>query len=130
MRKLPEAAMKMIEAKNFAHIATLMPDGAPHVSPVWIDHENDEVIVNTAEGRVKLRNIRRDPRVAISIIEQENPYHAILIQGRVVNITNEGADTHIDKMAKKYLGVDRYPYRTAGEKRFVLRIDPLRVTVR
>lgn len=121
---LSESARTLLEGQNFGHLATLMPDGSPHVSPVWVDHDGAHVLVNTAEGRVKLRNVRRDPRVAISVANQQNPYQMVAIQGRVVEITREGADAHIDKMAKKYLGQDTYPYRRPGEQRVILKIAP------
>lgn len=121
---LSESARTLLEGQNFGHLATLMPDGSPHVSPVWVDHDGTHVLVNTAEGRVKLRNVRRDPRVAISVANQQNPYQMVTIQGRVVEITHEGADAHIDKMAKKYLGQETYPYRRPGEQRVLLKIAP------
>ncbi|HXF50973.1 MAG TPA: PPOX class F420-dependent oxidoreductase [Dehalococcoidia bacterium] len=124
---LSEAARALLEGQNFGHLATLMPDGSPQVSPVWVDHDGAHVLVNTAEGRVKLRNVRRDPRVAISIANQQNPYQMVTIQGRVVEITHEGADEHIDKMAKKYLGQDTYPFRRPGERRVILKIAPERI---
>lgn len=121
---LSENARALIEGQNFGHLATLMPDGSPQVSPVWVDHDGTHVLVNTAEGRVKLRNVRRDPRVAISIANQQNPYQMVTIRGRVAEITHEGADAHIDKMAKKYLGQDTYPFRRPGERRVILKIAP------
>ena len=105
-----------------------MPDGAPHVAPVWIDREGDTILVNTAVGRVKQRNVARDPRVAISIGDQNNMYDKVVIRGRVASQTLEGADAHIDKLAKKYIGEDRYPSRQPGEKRIILRIEPTRLS--
>ncbi|HWQ27514.1 MAG TPA: PPOX class F420-dependent oxidoreductase [Dehalococcoidia bacterium] len=121
---LSENARALIEGQNFGHLATLMPDGSPQVTPVWVDHDGTHVLVNTAEGRVKLRNVRRDPRVAISIANQQNPYQMVAIRGRVVEITHDGADAHIDRMAKKYLGQDTYPFRRPGEQRVILKIAP------
>ena len=130
MAKLPEPALKLIkEGKNFAIIATLMPDGSPHATVTWIDTDGKHVIFNTAEGRLKPKNLRRDPRVAISILNSDNPYQQVLIQGRVVEMTHDGADEHIDRMAKKYLGVDKYPYRAPGEKRVIVKVIPDKVTV-
>jgi PPOX class probable F420-dependent enzyme len=126
--RLTSKAVKLIEGKNFAHIATLMPDGSPQVSPVWIDHEDNRILVNTAEGRVKQKNLTRDPRVAISIADQSNPYDKVLIRGRVLSQTLQGADAHIDKLAKKYIGKDRYPWRAPGEKRIIIRIEPNRIS--
>ena len=125
---LPEGVKKLFLAPNFAHLATLMPDGSPQVSPVWVDVEGDRILVNTAEGRAKPRNVRRDPRVAISIHRQDNPYSSAFIRGRVVEIKHEGAEDHIHKMAKKYLGQDRYPYLQPEEQRVVLVIEPEQVS--
>ena len=121
---LSEGVKKLFRERNYGHMATLMPDGSPQVSPVWVDMDGDRILVNTAEGRVKPRNVRRDARVAISIHNQENPYSSAFIRGRVVEITHEGADEHIDKLAKKYMGQDTYPYRQPGEQRVILVIEP------
>lgn len=125
--KLSKGVRALFEGKNFAHLATLMKDGSPHVSPVWVDLEGDQVLVNTADGRVKVRNIRRDPRVALSIYDQSNPYRVAHIKGRVMRVRKEGADAHIDKLAKKYLGQDRYPWRGPGEQRLIVEIHPEKV---
>ncbi len=121
---LSEGVKKLFLATNYGHLATLMADGSPQVTPVWVDIDGDRILVNTAEGRVKPRNVRRDARVAISVHRQDNPYSAAFIRGRVVDITQEGADELIDKLAKKYLGQDRYPYRQPGEQRVILVIEP------
>ncbi|MCH7998436.1 MAG: PPOX class F420-dependent oxidoreductase [Chloroflexi bacterium] len=121
---LSEGVKKLFREPNYGHMATLMPDGSPQVSPVWVDVDGDRILVNTAEGRVKPRNVRRDARVAISIYNQENPYSSAFIRGRVVEITHEGAEEHIDKLAKKYLGQDTYPYRQPGDQRVILVIEP------
>ncbi len=125
---LSEGVKKLFLEPNFAHLATLMPDGSPHVTPVWVDLEGDRILVNTAEGRAKPRNVRRDPRVAISIHKQDNPYSSAFIRGRVVEIKHEGAEDHIHKMAKKYLGQDRYPYLQPGEQRVILVAEPEQVS--
>jgi len=122
-----EPVRRLIQAKNFGFLATLMPDGSPQVTPTWIDVEDDYLIVNTAEGRLKHKNISRDPRVAVSLADQANPYNMVTIRGRVVEQTTTGADEHIDKMAKKYLGMDKYPGRMPGEKRLILKIKPEKV---
>jgi len=124
--QLSERAKELILAKNLGNIATLMPNGSPHVVPVWIDYDNGDVLVNTAEGRQKLKNIRHDPRVAMDVVNQENPYEMIALRGSVVEVTREGADAHIDKLARKYLGRD-YPYRQPGEQRVIIRIEPERL---
>jgi len=118
---------KLLQGKDLAFVATLMKDGSPQIPPSWIDLENNMSLVNTAEDRVKHRNIVRDPRVAVSIIDQTNPYNMVTIQGKVIEQTTKGADEHIDKLAKKYLGVDKYPFRTPTEKRIILRIRPDKV---
>lgn len=123
--KIPEKYRDLFAKKAFGSLATVMPDGSPQVTPVWCDLEGDRIIVNSAKGRLKDRNIRRDPRVAIALIDPDNPYRYFEIRGRVVEITEQGGDAHIDKMAKKYLGVDSYPYRSAKETRVIYKIEPL-----
>ena len=117
-------AKKLFEDKNFATIATLMSDGSPQASIVWVDTDGKHIIFNTAEGRTKPRNMRNDARVAVAVFNMEQPYQSAIIRGRVVEMTNEGADEHIDKMAKKYMGVDQYPFRQPGEKRVIVKIAP------
>lgn len=126
---LPDAVRKLLQEPNFASLATLMPDGSPQVTVVWIDIDGERILVNTAEGRVKPVNVRRDPRVAITLFDRQNPYANARIRGRVVQLTHEGADAHIDKLAKKYLGQDKYPFRTPGEQRVIVVIEPDHVTV-
>lgn len=126
--RLTVKAVKLVEEKNFAHLASVMPDGSPHVTPVWIDREGETILVNTAEGRVKQRNVTRDPRVAISIADQENPYDKLLIRGRVREQTTKGADDYIDKLAKKYLDKDKYPWHAPGQKRIILKIEPQHIS--
>ena len=123
MRALPENVKSLLRKPCFAHLATLMPDGGPQVSPVWIDVDGDTILVNSASGRVKDKNMRHDARVALSITDPENPYSAVMIRGRVVEITTEGADAHIDAMAKLYMGKDRYPLRQPGEERVLYKIE-------
>ncbi len=122
----PEVA-KLIEDKNLAFVATLMKDDSPQITPVWIDLVDGIILVNTAQGRVKQRNVSRDPRVAISIVDRTNPYNMVTIQGHVIEQTIDGADSHIDKMAKKYLGVEKYPFAAPGEKRILLKIEPTKI---
>ena len=123
---IPEKYRDLFTKRAFASLATLMPDGSPQVTPVWCDLDGDLVIVNSARGRQKDKNIRRDPRVALAIIDPENPYRYLEIRGRVVELTEQGADAHIDKMAKKYLGADKYPYRQPSEVRVMFKIQPER----
>ena len=126
---LPELAKKLAEGKNFATVATLMADGSPQASVVWLDTDGEFLIFNTAEGRIKPKNMRRDPRVALTVHNAEQPYQQAMIRGRVVEITGEGADEHINKLAKKYMGVDEYPYRQPGEQRLIVKIAPDKVGV-
>jgi len=129
MKSIPETHADILDKPAFAHLSTLMSDGSPHTAPVWIDTDDGYVVINSAEGRLKDRNVRRDPRVAISITDPENPYRSLAIRGRVVKITNEGADDHINRMAKKYMGVDEYPYRTPTEVRVMYYVEPEKVSV-
>ncbi len=121
---LSDGVRKLLESPNFAHLATVMPDGSPQVTPVWVDYDGEHVLVNTAEGRQKPRNLRRDPRVALSVVDQGNAYAWVAIRGRVVELTHENADEHIDRLSKKYLGRDSYPARKAGEQRVIVKIEP------
>jgi PPOX class probable F420-dependent enzyme len=123
MAAIPDNYLDLFEKKAFAQLATLMPDGTPHVSPVWVDYDGKHVLINTAKGRVKDRNMRRDPRVGLNLLDPDNPYRHLSVRGRVVDFS-EGADDHIDKMAKKYLGKDKYPFRSPGEVRVLYRIEP------
>ena len=130
MATVPASHSDLLTTKlAFAHVATLNGDGSPQVTPVWIDFDGTNVLVNTAKGRVKARNFAREPRVAISITDPENAYRYLGIQGRVIEMTEAGGDAHIDKMAKKYLGKDSYPYRTPGEVRIIVKIAPEKVHV-
>jgi PPOX class probable F420-dependent enzyme len=113
---------------NIASFAVLV-DGKPHVTPVWIDYEDGKLIVNTAEGRVKARAVRENPSVGVMIIDRNNPYRWISVIGKVVEVTEEGAQEHIDRMAKKYLGQETYPFRRPGEIRLIIRIEPERELV-
>lgn len=121
----PEKYLDLFQKKAFAAFTTLMPDGSPQTTPVWVDHQNGEVWVNSAVGRRKDKNVRRDPRVALAIMDPDNPYRYVEVRGTVTAITEEGAAAHIDSMAKKYLGQDKYPFAQPGEKRvlYKVRID-------
>lgn len=125
---VPDQFLDLFKKKAFANLATLMPDGRPQVTPVWCDYDGAHILVNSARGRQKDRNMRRQPLVALSIMDPDNPYRYLEVRGRVVDITEQGADTHIDRMAKKYMGVDKYPYRQAGEVRVLYKIKPEHVT--
>jgi PPOX class probable F420-dependent enzyme len=125
---IPKQYLDLFENKAFANLATLMPDGSPQVTPVWVDFDGSHVIVNSARGRQKDRNMQRNPSVSLALSDPKNPYRYLEVRGRVVEITENGASEHIDKMAKKYLGVDKYPNRAAGEVRVLYKIEPLHVT--
>jgi PPOX class probable F420-dependent enzyme len=125
--EIPQNFLDLLQKPAFASLATLMPDGSPQVSPVWCDYDGKHVIVNSAKGRVKDKNMRANPKVALSIMDPANPYRYLGIRGRVVEITESGADQHIDKMAKKYMNVDRYPNRTPTEVRVIYKIAVDRV---
>ena len=126
---IPEKYRDLFSKRAFANLATLMPNGSPQVTPVWCDLEGDQVLINSAKGRQKDRNLRRDPRVALSLTDPDNPYRYLEIRGKVVEITEQGADAHINKMAKKYLGVDKYPYGQPGEVRVLYKIQPEHATM-
>jgi len=120
---IPDNYRDLFQKPAFASLTTLMPDGSPQVTPVWCDVDGKQVLFNTAKGRQKDLNLRRDPRVALAIIDPDNPYRYLQLRGRVAEITEQGADAHIDKLAKKYMGVDQYPLRTPGEVRVIYKID-------
>jgi PPOX class probable F420-dependent enzyme len=124
MAKIPEAYADIFEKKAFAHLSTLMPDGSPQTSPVWIEHKDGKLYVNSAKGRLKDTNIERDPRVAVSVSDPDNPYRCLMIRGKVVQITTDGADDHIDSLAKKYLNQDKYPFRQPNEQRVIYVMEP------
>jgi PPOX class probable F420-dependent enzyme len=124
---IPDKFKDLFQKKAFASLATLMPDGSPQVTPVWCDYDGTHIRVNSAKGRVKDRNVRRTPKVALAILDPDNPYRHLAVQGQVVEVTEQGADAHIDALAKKYLGQDRYPGRRADEVRVIYKIRPDRV---
>lgn len=121
---IPKKYQDLFQKRAFAHLATLMPDGSPQVTPVWVDYDGEFVLVNSARGRQKDRNMKRDGRVALSILDPDDPYRYLQVRGHVVEITEECADSHIDKMAKKYLGKDKYPNRRPGDVRLIYKIKP------
>lgn len=129
MSQMTEPVIQLLKGKNFACLATLMNDGSPQVTPTWIDldEESGSILISTVEGRIKHKNVSIDPRVAICISDENNPYNMVLIRGRVIEKTKEGAVLHTDRLAKKYLDVDKYPFPTPIEKRVTLKIKPERV---
>jgi PPOX class probable F420-dependent enzyme len=127
MTKVPDSHRDLLDKKAFAHVATVGAGGGPQSTPVWIDYDGTHIRFNTARGRVKERNLRRDPRVALSVLDPDNPYRYLQVHGRVAEMTEQGADAHIDALARKYLGQDRYPYRRPGEVRVIVKITPERL---
>ena len=128
MTTLPDSVKDLLKKPVFVHFSTLMADGSPQTSPVWVDVDGDTILINSAVGRVKDRNVRADPRVALSFTSPDNPYSAVMIRGRVTEITTEDADPHIDRMAKKYLGQDKYPLRQPGEVRVIYKVTAEKVS--
>ena len=120
--------LELFQKKSFGHLATLLPNGTPQTSPVWVDFDDTHVLVNSARGRLKDKNMRQRPQVALSIQDPDYPYRYLEVRGRVVEITEQGADEHIDRLAKRYLGLDRYPYRQPGEVRVIYKIKPERTS--
>jgi PPOX class probable F420-dependent enzyme len=127
-KRIPKAYDDLFQKRAFAHLATIMPDGSPQVTPVWCDYDGTHIRINSAKGRVKDANMRRNPHVALEIMDPDNPYRYLAVRGRVTEITEVGADAHIDSLAKKYLGQDRYPYRGRGEQRVIYKIQPERIS--
>jgi PPOX class probable F420-dependent enzyme len=125
--KLPEKIAKMFLDTNFGFVSTLNKDGSPQLTTVWVDYDGRHILFNTAEGRAKPKNLRKDPRVAVAIADKGNPYQFATVRGKVVEMTHDGADAHIDKMAKKYLNQDKYPFRQPGEKRLIVKIEPQKI---
>ena len=124
---IPEQYLDLFGKRAFGSLSTLMPDGTPQVTPVWVDYDGGYVLFNSARGRQKDRNLRRDPRLALSILDPDNPYRYIEVRGRVIDVTEQGADDHIDRLAKKYLGADKYPLRQPGEVRLIFKVQVERV---
>ena len=125
---IPENYTDLFEKQAFGNLGTLMQDGSPQVTPVWVDYDGKYVRFNSARGRVKDKNIRRDPRVAITLQDPANPYRYLEVRGRVVEITENGADDHINKLSQKYLGKPVYPFRQPGEVRVLYKVEPQKVS--
>lgn len=119
----PEGFGDLFQKKAFGAFTTLMPDGSPQTTPVWVDYQGGEIWINSAVGRQKDVNVRRDPRVAVTIVDPDNPYRYVEVRGHVKTITQDGADAHIDAMARKYIGQDKYPWRNPGEQRVLYKIE-------
>jgi PPOX class probable F420-dependent enzyme len=129
MASIPDKYLDLVQQKKaFAELATVMPDGTPQVTPVWFDYTGGKLRVNTAKGRVKARNLKPGAPVALAILDPDNPYRYVQIRGRVAAAREDGADAHIDSLAKKYLGKDTYPFRQPGEVRVIYEIEPVSVS--
>lgn len=124
---LTDEQKSFFQKPNFGHLATLNADGSPQVTPVWIDVDDEHILINTAKDRKKVRNVERDPRVAVEVPDQENPYSMLSVNGEVVEITEQGADKHIDVLSMRYLGKDKYPFAQPGEERIIIKIRPTKV---
>jgi PPOX class probable F420-dependent enzyme len=125
MKQIPEKYMDLVTKKKaFADLATVMPDGSPQVTPVWFDYTDGKIRVNTARGRTKDKNMSKNSKVALAIMDPDNPYRHMQIRGKVTRATEEGADQHIDSLAKKYMGQEKYPFRQPGEVRVTYEIEP------
>jgi PPOX class probable F420-dependent enzyme len=126
---LSTKARELIARPVLASLATLNPDGSPQITPLWIDRDGDYVVFNTARGRVKARNLEQDARVAVSVVDPDDPYNVVALRGTVIDITTDGADAHIDSLAQKYMGVDTYPMRQEGEVRIRVTVRPDRIAM-
>jgi PPOX class probable F420-dependent enzyme len=122
--ELSPGLQKLLSEPAYCQIATLMPDGSPQITQTWVDTDGQHILINTGEGRQKVRNVRRDPRVAVNVVDPANAYRIASVRGRVAEITTNGADENIDKLAFKYLGQEKYPFRQPGEVRVILKIVP------
>lgn len=130
MQKIPESHLDLFRKKSFGHFATVMPDGSPQVTPVWVDYDGEYVLVNTATGRQKTRNVERYARVAIDILDPDNPYRWLQVRGIVADMTTEGANDHIDSLSLRYKGQPKYQSHRPGEDRVIIKIAPEKVTAR
>ena len=126
---MDQKAQKLFEQKNIVFIATIMKDGSPQLSPVWANHDSGYILVNTAEGRIKHKNVLRDPRVAVSVISHDNPLDMTTIRGKVEEIISDYDYTHADKLTQQYMGKEHYPFKRENEKRIILKIRPEHVFV-
>ena len=126
---MEKKAIDLFGAKNLVFIATVMKDGSPQLSPVWANYEDEHIMINTAEGRIKHKNILRDPRVAVSVVSKDNPLDMTTIRGKVEEIIPDYDYKHADRLTKQYMGRDHYPFKRDDEKRIILKIKPDKVFV-
>ncbi|GAC1506174.1 MAG: PPOX class F420-dependent oxidoreductase [Ktedonobacteraceae bacterium] len=125
--QIPEKALDLFQKPLLAHLATIMPDGTPQVTPVWVDFDGTHILVNTSKGRRKTLNMEKEPKVGLDIVDSANPFHWLSVRGHIAEITEQGANEHIDRMAKKYTGEDKYGFHQPGEVRVICKIVPERV---
>ncbi len=125
--RIPDNVLDLFQKPVLANVATVMPDGTPQVTPVWVDFDGSHILVNTVKGRRKVLNMQERPKVGLDMVDTENPFHWLSVRGHVVEITEAGANDHIDKLAKKYVGQDKYPFHQPGEVRVICKIQPERV---
>ncbi len=118
---------RLFQLRNLAYVGTLSKDGSPHITPVWAEMVNDLILINTFEESAKIRHITKDKRIALSVVEQNNPFNMVSIKGKVVEQTSEGADEHLKKLAKRYLGIGKYYYRKPNHKRVIVKIKPEKI---
>jgi PPOX class probable F420-dependent enzyme len=125
--RIPNQALDLFQKPVLANVATLMPDGTPQVTPVWVDFDGTYILINSVKGRRKVSNMQQRPQVGLDMVDNENPFHWLSVRGHVVEITEAGANDHIDKLAKKYIGQDKYPFHQPGDVRVLCKIQPERV---
>ena len=126
---MEQKVIDLFSTKNLVFVATIMKDGSPQLSPVWANYEDDHILINTAEGRIKHKNILRDPRVAVSVVSRDNPLDMTTIRGAVTELIPDYDYTHADRLTKQYMGRDHYPFKRDDEKRVILKIKPDKVFV-
>ncbi len=122
-------AKGLFQKKNLIFIATINPDGSPQLTPVWGNYSDEHILINTAEGRIKHKNIQKDPRVAVSVVDYNNPLNMTTIRGKVIQIIPDYDYSHINKLTKQYMGISEYPYKRENEKRIILKIKPEKIFV-
>jgi PPOX class probable F420-dependent enzyme len=121
--------LKLFQEKNLIFIATINPDGSPQLTPVWGNYTDNHILINTAEGRIKHKNVQKDPRVAISVVDNDNPLNMTTIRGKVIEIIPDYDYDHINKLTKQYMNINEYPYKRENEKRIILKIKPGKIFV-
>ena len=122
-------AKELFQKKNLVFIATINPDGSPQLTPVWGNYSDEHILINTAEGRVKHKNVQKDPRVAVSVVDHDNALNMITIRGKVVEIIPDYDYSHINELTKQYMGITEYPFKKENEKRIIFKIEPKKIFV-